>query len=134
MPIVTETVHVDEKSKKSASRKVIAILAIFNVQCKGSNIEDEENPKLDVIMEKRKLDFCDEPLEQPLYIDEPDEAIKCSWCPNWKGSQQTKVIDQHVKISASHLKARQKHLCLPDVATTTSGRQLDIRSFFDIYY
>ena len=63
---------------------------------------------------------------QPLYIDEPDEAIKCTWCPDWHGSQKTKVVNQHVMKSASHLKARQKYLNLPE---TTPGRQLDIRTF-----
>lgn len=71
----------------------------------------------------------DEVLEQPLHIDDPDETIKCSWCPSWPASIQTKVINQHVKKAASHLKARKKHLNLQD--TSTSGLQLDIHTFFD---
>ena len=40
--------------------------------------------------------------KQPLYIDEGLECIRCTWCPNWKGSQETKVINQHTKSSKSH--------------------------------
>lgn len=93
-----------------------------------------KRPKLEVIVGKcKKEDFssCSEPLEQPLYIDEPDEAIKCSWCPDWHGSQKTKVINQHVTKSVSHSKARKRHLCLSDEESDgESGRQLDIRTFF----
>ena len=68
-----------------------------------------KTPKLDVVLGKCKIeDFqpASTTEQQPLYIDAYDEAIKCSWCPNWPGSQQTKVINQHVKKAASHIKAR----------------------------
>ena len=42
--------------------------------------------------------------EQPLYVDDADDAIKCAWCPGWSGSQ-VKRVNQHCKRDKSHLKA-----------------------------
>ena len=44
----------------------------------------------------------DEVEKQLPYIDKGLECIKCTWCPNWKGSQETKVINQHTKSAKSH--------------------------------
>ena len=83
----------------------------------------QKRPKLDIVLGKCSREDLE---EQPLYIDEG--CIQCLWCPSWKGSSQTKVINQHTKKSASHLKARRKNLNLPE--SDTPGRQIDIRSFF----
>ena len=50
----------------------------------------------------------DEVEKQPLYIDEELECIICTWCLNWKGSQETKVINQHTKSAKSHDPERQR--------------------------
>lgn len=89
-----------------------------------------KKPRLDVILgkcTKENISDCD--MIQPLYIDDGEEAIKCTWCPDWKGSIEAKVINQHIKTSASHRNARIRHLKL-DTETNAQGRQLDIRSFF----
>ena len=39
----------------------------------------------------------EETEEQPLYVDAGEECIKCKWCPEWKGSQQVKRVNQHCK-------------------------------------
>ena len=72
---------------------------------------------------------CDkeEVPDQPLYIDEMDECVKCSWCPPWKGSRMAKVINQHMRKSVSHSKARNKSLNIED--PSTQGVQQDIRTF-----
>jgi hypothetical protein len=93
--------------------------------------EDEvcKKPKLDVLLGKcTKEDISDRDVSQPLYIDDGEEAVKCTWCPDWKGSIQAKIINQHVKTSASHRNARIRYLKLTD--TNAQGQQLDIRSFF----
>lgn len=71
----------------------------------------------------------DNDVIQPLYIDDGEEAIKCTWCPDWKGSIQLKVINQHVKTSASHRNPRIRHLKL-DTEPNVRGQQLDIHTFF----
>lgn len=64
---------------------------------------------------------------QPLYIDTPDECIKCSWCPSWNGSQEVKRVNQHCKRDKSHQKARMKLMGHSD--DSLHGMQ-DIRDFF----
>ena len=89
-----------------------------------------KEPKLDVVLGKcTKEGISDSDVIQPLYIDDGEETVKCTWCPDWKGSIQVKVINQHVKTSASHRNARIRHLKL-DAETNSQGRQLDIRVFF----
>jgi len=49
--------------------------------------------------------------EQPLYIDIEDNLVKCKWCgKNFAGSNQVRCINQHVRKSVSHRRARQQHL------------------------
>ena len=69
-----------------------------------------DDPDLSAYEPKRSLgqilDKCDKedvessyitPLpEQPLYQDESCDKIKCQWCPNWIGSAEPRVINQHV--------------------------------------
>lgn len=62
--------------------------------------------------------------EQPLYIDEDDEVIKCHWCGDqFKGSMQLKHINQHVKKAAFHCQKRR------DI-TGKGAKTRDIRNFF----
>ena len=65
--------------------------------------------------------------EQPLFIDESQQLIKCTWCSGWVGSSITKVINQHVRKSASHRAARSKKL---NCSLEDQGVNQDIRSFF----
>ncbi len=82
--------------------------------------------ELDTILEKCTIEeIPDGDVIQPLYIDDGDVVIKCSWCPNWNGSIKTKVINQ---TAASHRNARKKHLKL-DSDTNILGRQVDIHTF-----
>lgn len=46
--------------------------------------------------------------QQPLYVDDIDECIKCKWCPTWSGSQLVKRVNQHCKRDRSHSKARSR--------------------------
>ena len=55
-----------------------------------------------------KCNCEDEVEKQQLYIDEELECIKCTWCLNWKGFQETKVINQHIKSAKSHDLERQR--------------------------
>ena len=64
---------------------------------------------------------------QPLYIDEPDECIKCFWCPSWSGSQEVKWVNQHCKRDKSHQKACMKLMGHSD--DSLHGMQ-DIKDFF----
>ncbi|XP_065913780.1 uncharacterized protein [Dysidea avara] len=49
--------------------------------------------------------------DQPLYIDAEDNLVKCKWCgKNFAGSNQVRCINQHVRKSVSHRRARQQHL------------------------
>lgn len=92
-----------------------------------------KKPKLDEVLAK-----CDSEdtstavvpasVTQPLYIDEGEETIKCKWCCNWNGSQEVKVINQHVRKSKSHCSARVLELNLPQPKTT--GAQMNITDFF----
>jgi len=66
--------------------------------------------------------------EQPLYVDEDDLKIKCTWCGiRFNGSQQLKHVNQHVRKSSYHAKERIRHL-------RKGGAQRDVREFmsFDI--
>ena len=66
--------------------------------------------------------------EQPLYQDESCDKIKCQWCPNWIGSAETRVINQHVRKAASHKAAQSKELQVQE----GTGVQMDIRTFFSL--
>jgi len=63
---------------------------------------------------------------QPLYIDMESESIKCKWCANFKGSIETRVINQHVKTSRTHIKERQRQLHPDDDLEGVN----DIRTYF----
>ena len=68
------------------------------------------------------------PEAQPLYIDEIDLKIKCTWCGNlFRGSHQLKHINQHVRKSSFHLAERKRFL-------RKGGVQRDLREFmsFDL--
>ena len=100
------------------------------------------DPDLTALEPKRSLGQilgkCDEedvessgitPLpEQPLYVDKMDDKIKCRWCPNWIGSAESHVINQHVWKAASHKTA----LCKELQAQKGKGVQMDIRTFFSL--
>ena len=58
--------------------------------------------------ERLKKCFQEEVEDQPLYIDIPDECIKCTWCPSWSGSQEVKRVNQHCKRDKCHAKAGMK--------------------------
>ena len=63
---------------------------------------------------------------QPLYIDEIDLKIKCSWCGKlFRGSHQLKHINQHVRKSFFHLAERKKIL-------QKGGAQRDFREFIGV--
>lgn len=66
------------------------------------------------------------PPDQPLYQDESCDKIKCRWCPNWIGSAEPRVINQHVRKAASHNTAQSKELQVQE----GTGVQMDIRTFF----
>ena len=63
--------------------------------------------------------------DQPLYVDEAEETIKCRWCTSFKGSQELKHINQHTKKAVSHQLALRKTTGVAD-----QGDQPDIRTFF----
>ena len=66
-------------------------------------------------------------VEQPLFIEEQSQTIKCRWCPSWVGSSVVKVANQHTRKAVSHRLARIKELNLPQQAPL--GLQTDIRSY-----
>lgn len=75
-----------------------------------------------VLAKVKKEDNVD---EQPLYID--DDNIKCHWCSDhFKGSVLAKHLNQHVKNSRSHIRARRRML---GNEGDDHGCQ-DIRNFF----
>ena len=43
----------------------------------------------------------------PLYIDDSCDMIKCKWCPNFKGSIEACVVNQHCKSSKNYITRRQ---------------------------
>ena len=47
---------------------------------------------------------------QPLYIDDSCDMIKCKWCPNFKGSIEARVVNQHCKSSKNHITRRRQIL------------------------
>jgi hypothetical protein len=65
---------------------------------------------------------------QPLYIDEPTESICCGWCSSFKGSNEVRVINQHVRHSKSHAVGRKKVTDSTDENLIQGVR--DIRTFF----
>ena len=68
------------------------------------------------------------PEAQPLYLDELDLRIKCSWCGKcFLGSQELKHINQHVRKGTQHLAERKRYL-------RKGGVQRDLREFmsFDL--
>jgi len=62
---------------------------------------------LDKILEKCMKEENIDNEDQPLYIDDENECIKCQWCSLFKGSIEVRVINQHVKTAKSHLKYRE---------------------------
>ena len=66
--------------------------------------------------------------EQPLFVDDTEDSIKCAWCSGWSGSQQVKRVNQHCKRDKCHLKARMKALGHPN-PEPLEGVQ-DIRTYF----
>lgn len=66
--------------------------------------------------------------DQPLFVDEGDETIKCRWCTLFKGSQELKHINQHTSKAASHQRARRKLLGGGN-DDDRGENQLDIGSF-----
>ena len=96
----------------------------------NTQIGPPKTVKLDTILDKcDKEDFSDSSeLEQPLFIAEESQKIKCSWCPTWVGSDSVKVANQHTRKAISHRTARIKELNLPQ--PQLRGVQTDIRSFF----
>ena len=65
----------------------------------NAQIGPPKTVKLDTILDKcDKEDISDSlGLEQPLFIDEESQKIKCSWCPAWVGSDTVKVANQHTR-------------------------------------
>ena len=80
---------------------------------------------LDKILEKCKKEESIDKEDQPLFIDDENECIKCHWCSLFKGSIEPRVINQHVKIAKSHLKHWKSQSEQMEGAT-------DIRSYFQI--
>ena len=68
--------------------------------------------------------------EQPIHIDEGSNVIRCRWCPNFKGSTEPRVVNQHMKYSKTHQLERQHRLHPEDLSDPTEGVQ-DIRSYFE---
>ena len=61
--------------------------------------------------ERLKKCFNEDNVEcQPLYIDNVDECIKCTWCPAWPGSQEVKWVN-HI---ARGINATQKPACVTE--------------------
>ena len=80
---------------------------------------------LDKILEKCvKEENIDK--DQPLYIDDENECIKCRWCSLFKGSIEPRVINQHVKTAKSHLKYQKS------IQPQQMQGVADIRSYFQV--
>ena len=81
---------------------------------------------LDKVLEKCIQEDSIDKEDQPLYIDDETECIKCRWCGLFKGSVEARVINQHVKTAKSHLKHK-KSLHSKQVQGVA-----DIRSYFEV--
>ena len=95
-----------------------------------SQSEPIKTVKLDLVLRKCDKEGVDESMEveQPLFIDESVQKIKCSWCPTWVGANTTKVVNQHIRKAVSHQLTRIQELNLPQ--PESQGVQTDIRTFF----
>ena len=84
----------------------------------------------------KALKSCDKEegsgVEQPLYIDESTESIKCWWCPSWTGTIKVKVVNQHVRKAKSHLNARAAELNSSLQVNQTGVRQMNLFDFISI--
>ena len=83
---------------------------------------------LDKILEKCIKEESIDKEDQPLFIDDENECIKCHWCSLFKGSIEPRVINQHVKTAKSHLKHRKSLL---NQSEQMQGAT-DIRLYFQI--
>ena len=81
---------------------------------------------MDSILSKSKKEDGVAEDDQPLHIDMETESIKCQWCATIKGSIETRVINQHVKTSKTHIKERQHRLNPDDDLEGVN----DIRTYF----
>ena len=84
---------------------------------------------LDKVLSKCKQEEGLDETDQPLYIDEETETIKCRWCGLFKGSNEARVINQHVKSAKTHQQERQRHLHPNELTDPLEGVR-DIRTFF----
>ena len=66
--------------------------------------------------------------EQPLYIDHQSNTIRCKWCSIFKGSNQPRVLNQHLKRSKIHMKERNRHLNIDELPDSFEGEASGIRT------
>ena len=92
----------------------------------------EPVPLAKILLKCKKEDALDAE-DQPLYIDWENETIKCKWCGVFKGAIEARVINQHVKMSKTHKKERQRHLRPDEMTDPLEGVQ-DIRIYFQPSY
>ena len=69
--------------------------------------------------------------EQAIYICAEEELLKCRWCAGFKGSQEARVINQHINKSKTHQLRRQHHLHQDQLRDPLQGER-DICTYFDV--
>ena len=74
----------------------------LNMQAKKTPNPLEPLPLAKVLLKRKQEDGLEEE-DQPLFTDWHDESIKCRWCGLFKGSTESRVINQHVKTAKTHL-------------------------------
>lgn len=139
---VTETQTQGSKKRPSVhcypqgTKKVIswAIVILLLCQCwwylfsSQKRLDPLEALDLQTILSKCTNEEGIDNSEQPLYIYEEAECIK--WrCGTFKGSIETRVVNQHTRSSKSHLRERQHHKNPEERACPLEGVP-DIRTFF----
>ena len=61
-------------------------------------------------------------------IDNLCDIIKCKWCPNFKGSIEARVVNQHCKSSKNHT-TRRRQMLGEDPLKAVQGLQ-SIKKYF----
>ena len=85
---------------------------------------------LAVVLEKCTKEANIEDDDQPVYVCVEEELLKCKWCAGFKGSQEARVINQHIKSFKSHLHERQRRLHLNELSDPLQDVR-DIRTYFN---
>ena len=96
-------------------------------------IQDEHLLKpidLLAVLEKARKEDDVEEEDQPLHIDDSEEAIKCHWFTTFKGSQEVKHVNQHTLKSSSRRNTRKWFFGINEENSSRGKNQLDIIDFF----